>query len=168
MPQAGDALDAAAEVAVAAPGAPAQVGMRAQTYDGPREGGGHAIRALCHITGGGLPENMPRILPSSFACELDVHAWIPMLPPVFKWLAAEAEKLSGGEGVCDRAALQHELLRTFNCGIGFVVIVRPDAVGAITAALEAKGEKCAVIGTITPRESAEASQVIVNGSIFNA
>jgi phosphoribosylformylglycinamidine cyclo-ligase len=169
--KAGDALDAGALAAPGSPPAGAAPLMKPQTHDGPRGavGGaesGHAIRALCHITGGGLPENMPRILPDGFGCELDVATWKGMMPPVFSWLAAQAEALSGGEGVCDRAALQNELLRTFNCGVGFVVIVKPSAAPTIVAALEAKGEKCAVIGSIVTRASPDASQVVVRGSIF--
>ena len=70
------------------------------------------------------------------------------------------------EQACASAALQNELLRTFNCGVGFVVIVKPSAAPTIVAALEAKGEKCAVIGSIVTRASPDASQVVVRGSIF--
>ena len=69
-------------------------------------------RALAHITGGGLIENIPRVLPDGLGVELDAEAWT--LPPVFRWLAAT------GDLPAD------ELARTFNCGIGMVAVVAPE------------------------------------------
>src|SRR4029079_2813665 len=66
---------------------------------------------LAHITGGGLTDNVPRVLPPSLAAEIDLGAFT--LPPVFAWLQQEA-----GLG-------QADMLRTFNCGIGMVLIVGP-------------------------------------------
>ena len=66
--------------------------------------------ALAHVTGGGFPDNLPRVLPEALAVELDLSAFAP--PPVFSWLAA-----TGGVG-------EAEMLRTFNCGFGMVASPR--------------------------------------------
>lgn len=71
-----------------------------------------AARGFAHITGGGLTENIPRVLPDGLGAEIDLDAWA--LPPVFRWLSAQ----SGLE--------QDEALRTFNCGVGLVVVVPQD------------------------------------------
>lgn len=70
------------------------------------------LRALAHITGGGLTENLPRVLPDGLGAHVDLDAWTP--PPVFGWLAQQ-----GGMA-------EAELLKTFNCGIGMVAVV-PEA-----------------------------------------
>ncbi len=70
------------------------------------------VHALAHITGGGLIENIPRVLPSGTAVEIDTKAW--SLPPVFAWLMRQG------------SVATIEMARTFNCGIGMVVIVSPD------------------------------------------
>jgi phosphoribosylformylglycinamidine cyclo-ligase len=93
-----------------------------------------AIKALAHITGGGFPENIPRVLPKTLAAEVDLDA-IPV-KPVFRWLASTG-------GVAER-----EMLRTFNCGIGMILVADPARAGAIGAALEARGETVRVIGRI--------------------
>ena len=98
-----------------------------------------AIKALAHITGGGFPENIPRILPGTLGCDIDLAA-IPV-PPVFGWLAD-----AGGVAA-------QEMLRTFNCGIGMIVVVRDAAVADVTAALRAAGEAPVVIGRLGPRGS---------------
>jgi phosphoribosylformylglycinamidine cyclo-ligase len=92
------------------------------------------VRAVAHITGGGLTENVPRILPEGLACEIDLSAWA--LPPVFGWLA-EAGALS-----------TPEMLRTFNAGIGMVVIVAPDRAEALGTLLMEKGERVIPLGRI--------------------
>jgi phosphoribosylformylglycinamidine cyclo-ligase len=97
------------------------------------------VRALAHITGGGLIENIPRVLPKGLAAELDAAAW--PLPAVFRWLAETA----------GLPAL--ELARTFNCGIGMVVVVAPELAAAITRLLVAEGETIHSIGRIVPGES---------------
>ncbi len=73
--------------------------------------GSGAVKALAHITGGGLTDNIPRVLPEGLAAEIDLGAFA--LPPVFAWLQVEA-RLD-----------QKEMLRTFNCGIGMILIVEP-------------------------------------------
>ena len=92
------------------------------------------IAALAHITGGGLLENIPRILPKGCHAMVDADSW--KLPPVFAFLQA------GG------ATEPGELARTFNCGIGMVAIVREGDVAAVTEALEQAGERVFPIGKI--------------------
>jgi phosphoribosylformylglycinamidine cyclo-ligase len=96
-----------------------------------RAGGVHA---MAHITGGGLLENIPRVLPTGLGVALDAGRWT--LPPVFGWLAR-----TGGI----RPA---ELARTFNCGIGMVVVVAADRADELTAILEQGGEGVRRIGTV--------------------
>lgn len=97
-----------------------------------RAGGVHA---LAHITGGGLTENIPRVLPADMGVEIDLNAW--ELPPVFKWLTSTA-KMS-----------ETELLKTFNAGLGMVLAVSADQADAITALLQAEGEVVSRIGQVT-------------------
>lgn len=97
-----------------------------------------AIKALAHITGGGFPDNIPRVLPHTRACALDLDA-IPC-QPVFRWLAAEG-------GVSEA-----EMLRTFNCGIGMIVIASAAGAGEVEAALRAAGELPHAIGVIEERQ----------------
>ena len=92
------------------------------------------VKALAHITGGGLVENPPRILGDGQVMRLDLDAW--PLPPLFAWL-----------GRAGRLA-PLELLRTFNCGIGMVLVVEPERAAAVTAALQANGETVLPIGEI--------------------
>lgn len=96
-----------------------------------REGGVHA---LAHITGGGLTENPPRVLPDGLACEIDLSAWA--LPPVFRWLAATA------------GMAETELLKTFNCGIGMIAVVDPARADAIEASLSGAGERVIRMGRV--------------------
>lgn len=96
---------------------------------------GH-VKAMAHITGGGLIENIPRVLPAGLGVTLDAATWT--LPPVFRWLA----------DVGTIADL--ELARTFNCGIGMVVVCPADQADAAAALLTAGGETVARIGTVVP------------------
>ena len=109
---------------------------------------GGACRGLAHITGGGLLENIPRILPAGLRAEIDAGAW--PLPPVFAWL-----KRAGG--IADA-----ELARTFNCGIGMMAVVDPDRVDEATGLLEAAGETVYRIGRVRSRGGDEAGAVIRN------
>ena len=95
------------------------------------------IKALAHITGGGFPDNLPRVLPDSVGIAIDLDAVVP--PPVFGWLAK-----AGG-------VAEAEMLRTFNCGIGMVVIAAAESVDEINAALTQAGEAPVRLGTITAR-----------------
>ncbi|MEL6702217.1 MAG: AIR synthase-related protein, partial [Pseudomonadota bacterium] len=93
-----------------------------------------AVHGLAHITGGGLTENVPRMLPEGMGAEIDLSAWA--LPPVFGWLA--------GQGGLAEA----ELLKTFNAGIGMVAAVAPDAVDAATAAFADDGHAAVEMGRV--------------------
>ena len=93
--------------------------------------------ALAHITGGGLTENLPRVLPDGLGVELDAAAW--PRPDVFDWLQREG-------GIAD-----DEMWRTFNCGIGMCLVVRADDTAAARAVLEANGEAVYDIGRVVPR-----------------
>jgi phosphoribosylformylglycinamidine cyclo-ligase len=91
-----------------------------------------AIKAVAHITGGGLSENLPRVLPDGVAAHVDL-ARLPKLP-VFAWLAAQ--------GRLD----DNEMLRTFNCGLGLVIVADASSAAAVIDALVANGEAPVVIG----------------------
>ncbi|AFR26421.1 phosphoribosylformylglycinamidine cyclo-ligase [Bartonella quintana] len=93
------------------------------------------IKALAHITGGGLPENIPRVLPSSLCAEINLSAI--HVPPVFSWIAKQGK------------IEETEMLRTFNCGIGMVIIVAQHAVETITQILEMQGEIVTLLGILT-------------------
>lgn len=93
------------------------------------------VHALAHVTGGGLTENLPRVLPDGAGAAIDLSAWA--LPPVFHWLADSA-------GISDA-----EMLKTFNCGIGLCVVVAPDRADAIATLLGEAGEIVHRIGTVT-------------------
>ncbi len=108
------------------------------------------VKALAHITGGGLPENLPRVLPEGMVARID-PASLPRLP-VFDWLA-------GAGGIDDEA----ELRRTFNCGIGMVVVVAPDRAAEVADVLSNAGETVHTLGRIEPRE-ADAPAVIFASS----
>lgn len=97
-----------------------------------------AIKAMAHITGGGLLENIPRILPSRLTMRLDENA--RALPPLFDWL----QKLGD---LCEE-----EMLRTFNCGIGMVVVTSVEDAAAVMAALGEAGESVSMIGELVAKE----------------
>lgn len=95
------------------------------------------VKAFAHITGGGLTDNVPRVLSDNLAPAFDEAALT--LPPVFEWLYREG------------ALNDTEMRRTFNCGIGGVLVCAPDAVDTSLAALTKAGEKVRVIGGIVRR-----------------
>jgi phosphoribosylformylglycinamidine cyclo-ligase len=107
------------------------------------------VGAFAHITGGGLTENLPRVLPPSLAVALDAGRW--PLPPLFGWLAA-AGGLSSAE-----------LARTFNCGIGMAVIAAADRADGVGAVLQQAGEQVAVIGKVVRRQ-ADRPAVVLSGT----
>ncbi len=96
------------------------------------------IKALAHITGGGFVDNIPRALPARLAARIDLAAID--VPPVFRWLA-DAGPIA-----------QAEMLRTFNCGVGMVAIVAPEAADAVAETLATEGETVFRLGTIEPRQ----------------
>lgn len=98
-----------------------------------RAGGVHG---LAHITGGGLTENLPRVLPDGLGAEIDLAAW--PLPPVFRWLAETA------------GMAEAELLKTFNTGIGMIAVVAADRAPALKALFEEMGETVYTLGTVVP------------------
>jgi phosphoribosylformylglycinamidine cyclo-ligase len=95
-----------------------------------------AIKALSHITGGGLSENLPRVMPTNAAARIDLSTFDA--PAVFGWLAQEGE--------LDDA----EMLRTFNCGVGMVVVADKARAQEVIAALKSAGEEPVVIGDVIP------------------
>ena len=99
---------------------------------------GGGVHALAHITGGGLTENVPRVLPDGLGAEIDLDAW--ELPGVFRWLAE-----TGGMA-------EDELLKTFNAGIGMVMAVAPDRAERITRGLQEAGDRVHRIGHLVPGE----------------
>ena len=94
----------------------------------------HTLHAIAHITGGGLIENIPRVLPDHCSAEIDASSW--QMPAVFEWLQAA--------GNID----QTEMYRTFNCGVGMVVVVDDGDSEACIRALHAQGEKAWKLGRI--------------------
>jgi phosphoribosylformylglycinamidine cyclo-ligase len=108
-----------------------------------------AVKGLAHITGGGFTDNIPRVLPRDLAVGIDL-ARVPVLP-VFKWLAEQG-------GVAEL-----ELLRTFNCGIGMVAIVKADDVERVSDLLEAGGESVALLGEVIPATGDH--RVVYNGHL---
>ena len=92
------------------------------------------VKAMAHITGGGLVDNIPRVLPVGLAADIDARSWT--LPPVFAWIAGSVEPA--------------EMARTFNCGIGMAVVVAADRAGALTTVFEDAGETVIPMGRIAP------------------
>ncbi|MFC7453597.1 phosphoribosylformylglycinamidine cyclo-ligase [Insolitispirillum peregrinum] len=105
---------------------------------------GH-VKALAHITGGGFWENIPRVLPDDIAAELDADA-LP-LPEVFRWLAK-----TGGVSAT-------EMARTFNCGVGMILVVPADRAEAAVALFTEHGEQARVIGRLAARGDGEAVRI---------
>ncbi len=106
-----------------------------------------AVKGMAHITGGGLLENVPRVLPENTVAELEKSAW--PRPRLFDWLQAE-----GG-------VAENEMHRVFNCGIGMVIIVAAGEADAALAELQAAGERAWRIGHIRARQGGEAQTVVL-------
>ena len=106
--------------------------------------GGDGISALCHITGGGFPDNIPRVLPDGIGVRLDLDAIA--VPPVFGWLARTG------------SVAEAEMLRTFNCGIGMIVVASTDKADAVIERLRQAGESPARIGETVARTGGEPVQ----------
>lgn len=92
------------------------------------------IKAMAHITGGGLSENLPRVLPEKLAAHIDLDRWV--MPSVFQWLMRAGDVDA------------HEMLRTFNCGIGMILVVAKKEAEEVLASLEKTGELAGEIGTL--------------------
>ena len=108
-----------------------------------------AVKGLAHITGGGFTDNIPRVLPKHLGVGIDL-ARLPVLP-VFKWLAEQG-------GIAEL-----ELLRTFNCGIGMIAIVKADAVQEVSDILTQGGETVALLGEVIPAQGEH--RVVYNGHL---
>jgi phosphoribosylformylglycinamidine cyclo-ligase len=109
-----------------------------------------AVKAFAHITGGGFPENIPRVLPRGLGVGIDL-ARVPV-PAVFRWLAA-----AGG-------VAEAEMLRTFNCGVGMVAVVDAGSADAVAGVLTRAGESVVRLGTVVPVK-ADAPRVAYSGRL---
>lgn len=101
----------------------------------------HQVNALSHITGGGLLENIPRVLPANTKAVLNTDSW--ELPPVFRWLQ-EAGNVE-----------MKEMYRTFNCGVGMIICVRDSDKNKVLAEMQQAGEKAWLIGSIESAQPGE-------------
>lgn len=108
---------------------------------------GTAIKGLAHITGGGLLDNVPRILQEGLSARMEKAAWT--LPPLFQWLQQEGQ-------VADT-----EMHRVFNCGIGMVIVVAADQAAAISATLQEQGETVFDLGQIVRQEEGMPQALVV-------
>ncbi|MFZ0845615.1 MAG: phosphoribosylformylglycinamidine cyclo-ligase [Pseudolabrys sp.] len=108
-----------------------------------------AVKGFAHITGGGFPDNIPRVLPKGLGARIDL-ARVNVLP-VFKWLARTGN------------VAEYEMLRTFNCGIGMIVVVAPKDAGAVMQAFTRAGETPVTIGEVI--EADGEARVSYNGNL---
>ena len=106
-----------------------------------------AIKGLAHITGGGITENVPRILQAGLTAEIQRNSW--QRPALFNWLQEAG-------GVTD-----DEMHRVFNCGIGMVIVVAPENADAVSKVLADHGEQVSRVGVIRASQSGEAPTVVV-------
>ena len=107
------------------------------------------MKGLAHITGGGFPDNIPRVLPKGLGARINLAA-VPVLP-VFKWLAD-----AGG-------IAQNEMLRTFNCGIGMIVIVSAKDSDTVMQAFTRSGEKVVTLGHVG--KTSDGERVVYDGKL---
>ena len=105
------------------------------------------VKGMAHITGGGITENIPRVLPAGLTAEIQASGW--QLPPLFQWLQAQGN------------IVPSELYKTFNCGIGMAVIVAKEHVAQAKQLLEASGETVFEIGHVRTQNAGEAPTVVV-------
>jgi phosphoribosylformylglycinamidine cyclo-ligase len=106
----------------------------------------HSVHAMAHITGGGLLENLPRVMPPETRALVSRKTWTQ--PPIFDWLQTQG------------AVPNQEMLRTFNCGIGMVLIVASAEAEAIVSSLREYGEGAQIIGTIESASGFGAAVVV--------
>lgn len=109
-----------------------------------------AIKALAHITGGGFPDNIPRVLPKGLGARLDLER-VPV-PPIFRWLA-DVGKVA-----------EPEMLRTFNCGIGMVAVVAAGEADAVASALVREGETVVRMGEVVAM-TPDTARVVYRGHL---
>jgi phosphoribosylformylglycinamidine cyclo-ligase len=102
---------------------------------------------MAHITGGGITENIPRVLPAGLTAEIKAGSWD--MPPLFNWLKAQGN------------IIDSEMYKTFNCGIGMTVIVAKEHAAAATTLLQENGETVFEIGTIRLQQPGEAPTVVI-------
>lgn len=105
------------------------------------------VKGMAHITGGGITENIPRVLPAGLTAEIKAGSWA--MPALFSWLKAEGN-------IADL-----EMYRTFNCGIGMAVIVAKEHAAAAQKLLQDAGETVFEIGAIRAQQAGEAATVVV-------
>ena len=105
------------------------------------------VKGMAHITGGGITENVPRVLPEAVKAVIDQTSW--QRPRLFQWLQSEGR------------VVESEMHRVFNCGIGMVVIVAREHVLQALHLLHAAGEKALEIGRIETRSDGEAQTIVV-------
>jgi phosphoribosylformylglycinamidine cyclo-ligase len=108
-----------------------------------------AVKGFAHITGGGFPDNIPRVLPKGLGARIDLTQ--VKAPAVFKWLADVGN------------IAEKEMLRTFNCGVGMIVVVAPKDADAVSAAFAQAGEAVTTIGSVI-RASGE-DRVVYDGAL---
>lgn len=106
------------------------------------------IKALAHITGGGLIKNIPRVLPTNVIAKIDSTTW--QLPPVFRWIKKQAN------------VDNYEMAHIFNCGIGMVVIVSTTDVSDVVKILQNNGETVYTLGSIEARHKNESQSQVIN------
>ncbi len=107
--------------------------------------GSSDVHAIAHVTGGGIPENLPRVLPRGTRARIDASSW--RRPAVFDWI-----REAGGMA-------EDEMWRTFNCGVGMLLVVAPGTAPGIVNALEANGERAWVAGRIDEGEGAPVAHI---------
>jgi len=105
------------------------------------------VKGMAHITGGGITENIPRVLPDGLTAEIQASGW--ELPPLFQWLQAQGN------------IVPSEMYKTFNCGIGMAIVMAKENAAAAKALLEASGETVFEIGHIRAQNAGEAPTIVV-------
>jgi len=105
------------------------------------------VKGMAHITGGGITENIPRVLPEGLTAEIQASGW--ELPPLFQWLQAQGN------------IVPSEMYKTFNCGIGMAIVMAKENAAAAKALLEASGETVFEIGHIRAQNAGEAPTIVV-------
>jgi len=108
-----------------------------------------AVKALAHITGGGFPDNIPRVLPKGLGARVNLTS--VRVPPVFQWLANEGH------------IAQNEMLRTFNCGVGMVVVTSAKDADGVVQTFRRAGETTAVLGSVIKTSSD--ARVVYDGKL---